>query len=192
MTRSRLGKTSVAGGVAALLCLAGGAAPAQPNVTTYHYDNNRTGWNSNETTLTQSNVSNSSFGLLQTVSLDDQVDAQPLIVNNETINGSQHNVVYVATENNSVYAIDAQSGQVLLQTNLGAPVNYPLGCGNNGPDVGINGTPVIDTSAGAIYVIAYTLQNNTPTYYLHALSLTTLADTVSPVPITASGSLSNG
>src|SRR5579871_2517665 len=89
---------------AALLCLsAGPAAQAQMNVTTYHYDNNRTGWNPGETTLTQSNVSNSSFGVLQVVSLDDQVDAQPLIVNNETINGGQHNVVYVATENNSVY-----------------------------------------------------------------------------------------
>jgi hypothetical protein len=192
MTRSRLVKAAVAGGIAALLCLACGAAPAQPNVTTYHYDNNRTGWNPNETALTQSNVSNSTFGLLQTVSLDDQVDAQPLIVNNETINGGQHNVVYVATENNSVYAIDAQSGQVLLQTNLGAPVSWPLGCGNNGPEVGINSTPVIDTSTGVLYVIAYTLQNNTPMYYIHALSLTTLADTISPVMISASGTLSNG
>src|ERR1700722_5063701 len=192
MTRSRLGRTAIAGGVAAFWGMAGGAAPAQPNITTYHYDNNRTGWNSGETTLTQSNVSNSTFGLLQTVSLDDQVDAQPLIVNNETINGSQHNVVYVATENNSVYAIDAQSGQVLLQTNLGAPVSWPQGCNNNGPEVGINGTPVIDTTTGTLYVIAYTLQNNTPTYYIHALSLTTLTDTISPVLISASGTLSNG
>jgi hypothetical protein len=186
-----------AGGFAALLGLAaGGAAQAQMNITTYHYDNNRTGWNSGETTLTQSNVSNSTFGLLQTVSLDDQVDAQPLIVNNETINGSQHNVVYVATENNSVYAIDAQSGQVLLQTNLGTSVPWydlPGGCGNNGPEVGINSTPVIDTSTGNIYVISFVLQSgSTPTYYLHALSLTTLSDTMTPVQISASGLLSNG
>jgi hypothetical protein len=192
MTRSRHGAAATAAGVAALLSVAGGAAQAQMNITTYHYDNNRTGWNSTETALTQSNVSNSKFGLLQTVSLDDQVDAQPLIVNNETINGVQHNVVYVATENNSVYAIDAQSGQVLLQTNLGAPVQWPLGCGNNGPDVGINSTPVIDVANGALYVIAYTLQNNTPTYYLHALSLTTLSDTTAPVMVSASGTLSNG
>jgi hypothetical protein len=167
-----------------------GTANAQVNVTTYHYDNLRTGWNPNETTLTQSSFS--SFGLLQSAVLDDQVDAQPLLVSGETINGNQHNVVYVATENNSVYAIDAQSGQVLLQANLGGPVPYPLGCGNNGPNVGINSTPVIDTNTGNLYVIAYVLQSNTPTYYLHALSLTTLADTVTPVQITASGTLKNG
>ncbi len=195
MTRSRLGMAAVAGGFAALLCATAASAAVQMNITTYHYDNNRSGWNSSETTLTQSNVSNSTFGLLQTVPLDDQVDAQPLIVNNETINGTAHNVVYVATENNSVYAIDAQSGQVLLQTNLGTSVpqgDLPGGCGNNGPEVGINSTPVIDTSTGALYVIAFVLKNGTPTFFLHALSLTTLADTITPVQITASGVLANG
>ena len=192
MTTSGTRVSAIAGSLAAAVCLSGAPAAAQLNITTYHYDNNRTGWNSSETALTQSNVSNSSFGLLQTVTLDDQVDAQPLIVNNETINGGQHNVVYVATENNSVYAIDAQSGQILLQTNLGTPVSWPLGCGNNGPNVGINGTPVIDTSAGVMYVIAYTLQSSTPAYYLHALSLTTLTDTTAPVLVSASGALKNG
>jgi len=176
-----------------LLCLLSiGIASAQVNVTTYHYDNYRTGWNQNETTLTQSNVNSSSFGLLETVTVDDQVDAQPLLVNGLTINGSQHNVLYVATENNSVYAIDSQSGQVLLQTNLGTPVYYPLGCNNNGPDVGIDSTPVIDTNSSTLYVIAYIVQYNTPEYYLHALSLTTLADTITPVLISASGTLDNG
>jgi len=195
MARLGFGATAAAVGFATFLCVAGGAARAQTNVTTYHYDNNRTGWNSSETTLTQSNVSDTSFGLLQTVSLDDQVDAQPLIVNNETINGGQHNVVYVATENNSVYAIDAQSGQVLLQTNLGSPVPWydlPGDCNNNGPEVGINSTPVIDTSAGTLYVISFVLQNNVPAFFLHSLSLTTLADTVTPVQISASGVMSNG
>ena len=174
-----------------LVYLAAGAALAQVNVTTYHNDNLRTGWNPNETVLTRSNLSD--FGLLQTVSLDDQVDAEPLIVSNEMISGVQHNVVYVATENNSVYAIDAQSGAVLLQTNLGLPVLSPLGCINNGPNVGINSTPVIDTSTGALYVIAYVLQNGiTPTYYLHALSLTTLSDLNAPVQISASASLKGG
>ena len=87
------------------------AAPPPPvSVTTYHNDNYRTGWNNAESVLTPTKVSGGSFNLLHTVALDDQVDAQPLIVNNETINGGQHNVVYVATENNSVYAIDASSG----------------------------------------------------------------------------------
>ncbi|HLY07273.1 MAG TPA: hypothetical protein VKR31_16115, partial [Rhizomicrobium sp.] len=165
-------------------------AEAQVNVTTYHYDNMRSGWNQNETTLTQSSFSN--FGLLQTVSLDDQVDAQPLVVNGVTINGSQHNVVYVATENNSVYAIDAQSGQVLIHTNLGTPVTNPLGCNNNGPNVGINSTPVIDTATGNLYVISYVQQSQGPAFFLHALSLTTLADSITPVQVTASGELANG
>jgi hypothetical protein len=190
-------RKSLVAQLAAALSLAGlaviaaaGAARAQVNVTTYHYDNLRTGWNQNETTLSQSSFTN--FGLLRTVSLDDQVDAQPLLVSGLTINGGQHNVVYVATENNSVYGIDAQSGQVLLQTNLGAPVPYPLGCNNNGPNVGINSTPVIDTGTGNIYVIAYVMQGSTPTFYLHALSLTTLADTLTPVQISASGTLRRG
>jgi hypothetical protein len=187
---------AAAGSFAALLFLAaGGAAQAQTNITTYHYDNNRSGWNSTETALTQANVSKSQFGLLHTVSVDDQVDAQPLVVNNETINGSQHNVVYVATENNSVYAIDAQSGQVLLQTNLGTAVPYydlPGDCSNNGPEVGINSTPVIDTATGALYVISFVLQNNTPAFFVHALSLTTLTDTITPVQVSASGRLNNG
>ncbi|MGH6889146.1 MAG: hypothetical protein ACREHF_08125 [Rhizomicrobium sp.] len=169
-----------------------GAACAQVNVTTYHYDNYRTGWNANETNLTQSNVNNSSFGLLATVPLDDQVDAQPLLVNGVTIGGVQHNVLYVATENNSVYAIDAQSGTVLLQTNLGTPVSWPQGCGNNGPNVGIGSTPVIDAANGILYVIAYTLQNSTPTYVLHALALGTLLDSAAPAVVGASGTLKNG
>jgi hypothetical protein len=194
MTRSLLARIGAAACLATLFCLsAGDAALAQVNITTYHYDNLRTGWNSSETTLTQSSFS--SFGLLQTVTLDDQVDAQPLLVDNETINGSQHNVLYVATENNSVYAIDAQSGVVLLQTNLGSPVPYtdlPGQCNNNGPNVGIDSTPVIDTSTGALYLIALVLQNSVPTYYLHALSLTTLSDVVTPVEISATGTLTNG
>jgi outer membrane protein assembly factor BamB len=191
MRQSFVGKAAAAILLAGLIAFsATGAGRAQVNVTTYHNDNLRTGWNSNETTLTQNSFS--SFGLLQTVSLDDQVDAQPLVVSGLTINGNQHNVVYVATEGNSVYAIDAQTGQVLLQTNLGAPVPYPLGCGNNGPNVGINSTPVIDTNIGNLYVIAYVLQNNVPSFYLHALSLTTLADTIAPVQITTEGKLNNG
>lgn len=190
-------RKSVAASLTGAISLAGltlllvtGEGRAQVNVTTYHYDNLRTGWNQNETALTQSSFSN--FGLLQAVPLDDQVDAQPLVVSGLTINGGQHNVVYVATEGNSVYAVDAQSGQILLQTNLGTPVSYPLGCSNNGPNVGINSTPVIDTATGNIYVIAYVLQGSTPVFYLHALSLTTLADSVAPVQIAASGKLDNG
>ena len=123
-------------------------AAGQVAVTTYHYDNNRTGWNKHETVLTPANVGTASFGWLRTVVLDDQVDAQPLVVPGVLITAGQcpaaHAVVYVATEHNTVYAIDVHSGTVLLSRNLGPPVPLPLGCMNNGPNVGVNSTPVID------------------------------------------------
>src|SRR5580704_14723098 len=123
----------------------------QTPVTTDHYDYYRTGWNSAETTLTPTNVASSAFGLLHTVALDDQVDNQPLLVPAVNITaGTQqgtHDVVYVATENNSIYAIDQHSGAILLNPNFGKPVRFPIGCNNNGPNVGINSTPVIDLSS---------------------------------------------
>ncbi len=145
-------------------------------ITTYHYDNFRTGWDNDETTLTYGNVNAASFGLLHTIALDDQVDTQPLLIPNVTTNrggksGSAHDVVYVTTESNTIYAVDASSGTILFQTNLGAPVPAPLGCNNNGPNVGIDGTPVIDRAAGVMYVIAYTLEGSVPTYRIHELSL---------------------
>jgi hypothetical protein len=166
------------------------AATGQISVTTYHYDSQRTGWNKEETTLSASAFP-SSFGVLSTVAVDDQVDAQPLLVQGETIAGAVHDVLYVVTENNSVYALDANSGQVLLQRNLGAPVPTPLGCGNNGPNVGITSTPVIDLSRHRLYVIAY-LKGSPPEYQLHALNLTTLADAKPAVTVAASHTLTNG
>jgi hypothetical protein len=163
---------------------------------TYHYNNLRTGWNDQESVLTYENVNSGSFGLLSTVTLDDQVDTQPLIVPNETtttgVAPSKHDVAYVATENNTVYAIDASSGTVLFQQNLGSPVPTPLGCNNNGANVGIDGTPVIDRHANAMYVIAYTMQGSVPTYFIHELNLSNLTDMVTPVVVSASHTLSNG
>jgi outer membrane protein assembly factor BamB len=107
-------------------------ATAQVSVTTYHYDRNRTGWNQHETVLTPATVASTSFGLLQTVALDDQVDDQPLLVPGVMItagnNQGLHDVVYVATEGNTVYAIDAHTGTILLNPNFGKPVPLPLGC----------------------------------------------------------------
>src|SRR5580692_11322933 len=98
-------------------------ATGQTAVTTYHYDNYRTGWNQSESALTPANVKAKLFGLLQTVKLDDQVDAQPLVVPGVQITAGNfqgtHDVVYVATENNSIYAIDVHSGTVLLNPNFG-------------------------------------------------------------------------
>jgi hypothetical protein len=149
----RLGGTAV---VAVLVFITAGALLAwgQVAVTTYHYDNNRTGWNKHETVLTPANVGTPSFGWLRTVVLDDQVDAQPLMVPGVLMTAGQfqgpHDVVYVATEHNTVYAIDVHSGIVLLSRNLGSPVPLPLGCTNNGPNVGINSTPVIDPSSNTL------------------------------------------
>jgi len=173
-------------------------AAAQTAVTTYHNDNYRTGWNNTETILTPSNVNASQFGLLATVPVDDQVDAQPLLVPNVTITAGNyqglHNVVYVVTGNDTVYAIDANAGTILLSNHLGTPVTWPLGCNNNGPHVGITSTPVIDTSKNNLYLIAYTKGSNGsgPSYTLHALDLGSLTDKVTPEVVSASHTLTNG
>lgn len=164
-------------------------------VTTYHYNNLRTGWNNTEPFLTYENVSGGSFGLLHTVVLDDQVDTQPLIVPNEItttgVTPGKHDVVYLATENDTIYAIDASSGTVLFERSLGTPVPAPLGCNNNGPNVGIDGTPVIDRKTNAMYVIAYSMQSSGPAYYIHELNLTNLTDLLPPVLVSASHTLTN-
>jgi hypothetical protein len=181
-----------------LLALTGAAlasAATTINVTTNHNNTRRTGWNGAETSLTPSVVGGFSFGLLHQVPLDDQVDAQPLLVAGLTIGGAAHDVVYVATEANTVYAIDASSGAILRQINLGTPVPIsllPTLCSKNGNNVGINSTPVIDLVSQTLYVIAYTYINNTPAFHLHALGLTTLVDKVHPVLVSASHTLSDG
>jgi outer membrane protein assembly factor BamB len=169
---------------------------AQTSVTTYHNDNNRTGWNSSETVLTPANVNSSSFGLLSRTELDDQVDAQPLVMASVNITAGAHqgthSVVYVVTESNTVYAIDASAGTILLTHNLGTPVKQPLGCNNNGPNVGINSTPVIDASSNTLYVIDYTQDTIGPAHRIHALDLGNLTDKVTPLVVAASHTLSNG
>ncbi len=175
---------------------AGASAARAQSVITYHYDNYRTGWNSNETILTPANVNSLTFGLVHSVALNDQVDGQPLYMPGVNITAGQyqgtHNVVYVAAESNTIYAIDAESGTVLLSPNFGTPIQRPLGCNNNGPNVGINSTPVIDPTSNTLYVMVYALQNNTPAYLLHALDLGSLTDTVTPQLVTASHTLTDG
>jgi hypothetical protein len=159
-------------------------------VTTYHYNLLRTGWNNLETQLSAASFP-ANFGVLATVAVDDQVDAQPLLLPGQTIAGGMHDVLYVVTEHNTVYALDAQTGQVLVTRNLGAPVPTPLGCGNNGPNVGITGTPVIDNVRHRLYVIAY-VNGASPQYQLHALDLATLADLLTPVTVAATQKLTDG
>ena len=183
--------------VAATLLFAPIALTAQKtSVATYHNDNYRSGWNQKETHLTPATVGSASFGLRKTVALDDQVDAQPLVIPNQIITAGpqpgKHDVVYIATEGNTVYAIDVKNGSILLSPHFGTPVASPLGCGNNGPNVGIDSTPVIDTKSKTMYVIVYTNEANGPIYRIHALDLGNLTDKVPPVVVSGSHTLTNG
>jgi hypothetical protein len=190
------------GGIATLLLILSLAnasfAAAQVAVTTYHYDNYRSGWNSNETVLTPATVGSSSFGLLATVTLDDQVDAQPLLVPGVDITAGshqgKHDVLYVVTENDTVYAIGTgtAAGVVLMKENLGTPVAWPLGCKQNGPNVGITSTPAIDLASNTLYVMAYTQGATSRAYWLHVLDLGSLTDKVAPHLVSASHTLTNG
>jgi hypothetical protein len=128
--------------------------------------------------------------LITTVPLDAQVDTQPLVVRGQRVAGHDPaTVVYVATEGNTVYAIDGGGSGGFLTTprNLGTPVPQPANCTDNKwPPTGINGTPAIDVGSQTLYVIAYvrTQDPDHPQYMLHALDLGTLADKMgSPVPV---------
>jgi hypothetical protein len=173
---------------------------AQVAVTTWHYDNARSGANPNETILTSQNINSTQFGKLFTQPVDGAIIGQGLYLPSITIPGSGvHNVVYVATMNDSVYAFDADSAsgansQPLWQTsfliNGAAPVPIKLQkCGGTTlwTEVGIVSTPVIDPVAGTLFVVAKTYENSTFVHRLHALDVTTgLEKTGSPVVITAS------
>ncbi len=177
------------------------------SVLTYHYDNARTGANTNETLLTPSIVNTNSFGLLIKYVVDGFVVAQPLYVPSVAIPGQgTHNVVFVATENASIYAFDADgntavNGGLLWHTNLGivpllsnGEFGYRYGIGN-GLNIGyyeqgITDTPVIDPVSGTIYVDVLTREVTTTTNYyhrIHALSITNgMEQSYSPVVVTAS------
>jgi hypothetical protein len=170
-------------------------AAAQTAITTHHYDNYRSGWNQNETTLTPANVNSNSFGLLKSVALDAQVDGQPLVVPGVLITAGKfqgtHDVVYVATEGNTIYAIDAESGTVLLNPNFGTPVQPPAICGTS-TSLGIHSTPVIDLTSNTLYALVYTQDTTGPAYRIHALDLGSLTDKVTPQLVTASHTLTDG
>jgi hypothetical protein len=153
------------------------------NVLMQHNDLSRTGANTSETTLTTANVTNN-FGKLFTDSVDGQVYAQPLYVENLNISGGMHNVVFVCTESNSVYAFDADTGGTTYwHTNLGTP--FIPTCSDLTPVVGITGTPVIDLSSGTLYVD--TKLASGPAQKLHALDITTGSEKFGgPVTISAS------
>jgi hypothetical protein len=143
------------------------------NVLTQHNDLSRTGANTSETILTTANVNSANFGKLFADAVDGQVYAQPLYVANLSLPEGTHNVVFVCTENNSVYAFDADTaGITYWHVNLGTP--FTPSCGDLTPVVGITGTPVIDSSSGTLYVD--TKLESGPSQKLHALDITTGAE----------------
>lgn len=146
-------------------------------VYTHHGDNMRTGWNARETQLSPATVNTARFGRLWGQVVDGQVYAQPLLVPAVDLGAAGvHNLVFVATEHNSVYAFDAETGGApLWQAKLGPSVpNSSAGvpCGDiQGPEYGITGTPVIDPATRALYVVAKTRENSQQIYRLHALEI---------------------
>src|SRR5579871_1247659 len=165
----------------ALLGLTPAALTAFGQVTTYHYDNNRTGVNPNETILNTTNVNVNQFGKLFSMAVDGQIYAQPLYLPGVTIPGQGvHNVLYVATEHNSVYAYDADtpSQNPLWHVNLGPSMLTTTCCMVEEllPEIGITSTPVIDPASGTLYVVAESYENNVTFFRLHALDVTTGAD----------------
>jgi hypothetical protein len=164
------------------------------DVLTYHNDNARTGLDPNETILTPANVKANTFGKLFVDGVDGQVYAQPLIKTGAAIPGQgTHNVLYVATEHDSVYAFDADTGAPLWHVSLLGAGEVPSdnrGSDLVGPEVGITATPVIDPSTGTMYVEAMSklVSGDTTTYFqrLHALDITTGADKVDPKSIDSS------
>jgi hypothetical protein len=163
------------------------------DVTTYKYDLSRSGQNLTESSLTLTNVAAATFGMLRRLPVDGKVDAQPLYLSQLSVGGTAHNVLFAATEHDSVYAFDSDSGAQLWQVSLlgtGETTSDARGCSQVIPEIGITSTPVIDRSAGAhgtIYVVAMSKDAQSNYHQrLHALDLTTGAELLNgPVDITA-------
>lgn len=166
-------------GVRAIVVFAFVSLAFSQDVRTYHYNNAHSGLNSSETILTLSNVNSTKFGKLFTLTVDGKVDAQTLYLSGLTIGGVTHNVLIVATENDSVYAFDADLGTLLWRMSTlgsGETPSDDRGCSQINPTIGITATPVIIRagSNAAIYVVAMS-KNASGTYFqrLHALNAST-------------------
>ena len=188
-------------------CGGGGSsssAPPAPNpppppvgsgtdVVTYKNDVARTAQNLTESVLTLANVKSSSFGKLRFLPTDGLVDAQPLYLSGLTVGGGAHDVAFVATENDTAYAFDSDTGTVLWQRSLlpaGETPSDDRGCGQVTPAIGVTSTPVIDRSAGAhgiIYLVAMSIDASQNYHQrLHALDVTTGAELLNgPMEIAA-------
>jgi hypothetical protein len=189
-------------------CVGSSMARGQNDVLTQHNDNTRAGLNASEKILTPANVNVDSFGKLFTQNVDGIIVAQPLYATGVLMNdGNVHNVVYVATQNNTVYAFDADSTQgsnasPLWSVSLndgGTPDPISdFGCtGTHYTEIGIMGTPVIDAGKTTLWVVAKTVigtgDNAVRNFSLHALDITTGSERLGgPVIITATAPSSNG
>jgi hypothetical protein len=187
--------------ISAILMFAGTvlASYAQVSVTTSRNNNNRDGQNLSETVLTPSNVNVDGFGRLFVQNVDGYVYAQPLYVPNVTIPKlGKHNVLYVATEHDSVYAFDADSNKgknasalwhrTFINPTKGITTvsSQDQNCTDIVPEMGITSTPVIDSNAGTMYVVVRTKENAVYRQRLHALDITTGKERAgSPIVIAA-------
>ena len=172
--------------------------PQHISVLTQHNDNTRAGLNNNETALTTSNVNSNQFGKLFTLAVDDQVYAQPLVAGDLSIGSGIHNVVLIATVNNSVYAYDGDNGTLYWQKNFTAtgmrpPNSSDMSSGWCTPytdfahNIGIVGTPVIDSVAKTIYFVSRSTDGTSFAQYLHAVDIASGSEQPgSPVAISAS------
>jgi outer membrane protein assembly factor BamB len=173
------------------------------DVLTAHNDAARTGWNAHETTLTVANVNARSFGKLFDIRVDGQIFAQPLVASGIALPGiGRRNLLFVATEHDSVYALDADSGRLYWKHTFehccgvsAVPASMLYGCKQVAPLVGISATPVIDRRTGTLYVVAKNVERNGSGALafhstLYALSIATGADRLPPANITATVHLS--
>jgi hypothetical protein len=174
----------------------GAPPPSSANgsdVVTFKNDVSRTAQNLVETILTPANVNSTNFGLLRNTTVDGRVDAQPLYLSQLAIGSAAHNVVFVATEHDSVYAFDADTGATLWHVSVlgsGETLSDPHGCNQVTPEIGITSTPVIDRAAGThgtLFVVAMSLDNSSKYHQrLHALDVTTGAEVLNgPTEISA-------
>ena len=181
-------------------------AIAQTPVLTQHNNNARNGAYTTETVLNPANVNQTTFGKIFSYPVDGRIYAQPLYVSAVTVAGKGvHNVVFIETEHDSVYAFDADSNGgansiplwhiTLLDAAHGAAAgattvaNGDVSTSDIVPEIGITGTPVIDSSTGTLYVVGKTLEGTSYVQRLHALDITTGAEKFSG-PMTISASVS--
>jgi len=148
---------------------------AGTDVVTQHNDNARSGQNLTESVLTPANVSAATFGLRAVFPVDGKVDAQPLYLSAlDMPGGGERNVLYVATEHDTVYALDADTGEQIWKVSMlgaGETPSDDRGCGQITPEIGVTATPVIDRKAGLIYVVAMSMAGGAYFQRLHALDI---------------------